>query len=167
VTRFERAKAPLKVRMVRDWPGGDLKPAMSLNAQIWIVDDDAGTLSSFADLLESVGYAVRTFDKTAAFVAALSDGECDCAVLDIRIGAENGLYLQRRLADEGVSLPVIFVTGHGDVSMSVQAMKAGAVDFLQKPVREQDLLDAIDEALARGRARQQDSEMARELRERH
>ena len=127
----------------------DISPSSS-RATVFVVDDDASVRASVQDLLESVGLHVYGFATTADFVLHLQTqppvGPA-CLVLDIRMPGQSGLDFQKSMAQLGVHLPVIFVTGHGDVPMSVQAMKHGALEFLMKPFREQDLLDAIQKAI--------------------
>ncbi|PJI41855.1 response regulator transcription factor [Ferrovibrio sp.] len=113
-----------------------------------IVDDDAAIREALSDLLQSAGFSSACFASTAAlFKADVLEGP-GCLVLDVRMPGASGLDLQRRMVQSGDVKPIIFLTGHGDIPMSVQAMKAGAVDFLTKPVRDQDLLDAITSAIA-------------------
>lgn len=123
------------------------------DATVYVVDDDEAVRDSIQLLLQSVDYAVRTFDSPLAFLQVAATIESGCLVLDVRMPAMSGLELQQRLKQNGVPIPVIFITGHGDVPMAVQAMQAGAFDFLQKPFRDQDLLDRIGEALAFDRNR--------------
>ncbi|MFZ7112467.1 MAG: response regulator transcription factor [Desulfatiglandales bacterium] len=118
---------------------------------IFIVDDDPSVRKSTQMLLESVGFDVRTFASAQDFLNAKSYDELGCLILDVRMPGISGLDLQEKLVSKKVPLPVIFITGHGTVPMSVRAMKSGAVDFLQKPFEEQDLLDAINKALIRQR----------------
>jgi len=120
----------------------------------------------FSSLLKSVGLRSEAFGTTQSFYAA-SAGRAKLLVLDVRLPGVNGLDFQRQLVDAGFQIPIIFITGHGDIPMTVRAMKSGAVEFLTKPFRDQDLLDAIHQALDRGRAiHQQQSELA-ELRSCH
>lgn len=117
-------------------------------ALVAIVDDDASVREALSELVESAGFSSACFASTGDLLgSAVLDGP-GCLVLDVRMPGASGLDLQRRLAQKGSVKPIIFLTGHGDIPMSVQAMKAGAVDFLTKPVRDQDLLDAIAAALA-------------------
>ena len=117
-----------------------------------VVDDDPSIRTALNDLFQSVGLQVRVFESAREFLAnQRPDGPC-CLVLDVRLPGKSGLDFQRELNDENVHLPIIFLTGHGDIPMSVRAMKAGAVEFLTKPFREQDLLDAVQVALDRDRA---------------
>jgi FixJ family two-component response regulator len=130
-------------------------------ALIFVVDDDASLRASLQDLLGSVGLRVAAFASAQEFLRSPRPEVPSCLVLDVRLPGLSGLALQQRLAAGDLTLPIIFITGHGDIPMSVQAMKAGAVEFLPKPFREQDLLDAIHQALARDRhARAQRAEMA-------
>jgi FixJ family two-component response regulator len=124
-----------------------------LNPTIYVVDDDPSVRDSTELLLKSVGFNVKSFDSAQAFLQANLQEELGCLVLDVRMPGMSGIDLQEKLVSAKTPLPVIFITGHGTVPMSVRAMKAGAVDFLQKPFEEQDLLDAINRAVARQRAR--------------
>lgn len=116
---------------------------------IHIVDDDQGMRESLDNLFRSVGYSTRTYGSAADLLASGRIGEAGCLVLDIRLPGVSGLDFQDQLRQRGATMPVILMTGHGDIPMSVRAMKAGAVDFLAKPFREQDMLDAVAAALAR------------------
>jgi FixJ family two-component response regulator len=120
---------------------------------VYVVDDDAGVRDSLSRLLRSVGMEVAACGSVADFARAPRPDVCSCLLLDVRLQGASGLDLQDQLNRDGVPLPVVFMTGFGDIPMSVRAMKAGAVDFLAKPFREQDLLDAVHQALARDRAR--------------
>lgn len=120
---------------------------------VHVVDDDAGVREALDDLLTSVGLQVRTHASAQAFMDAPREDAPGCLVLDVRMPGLSGLEFQRQMAGLGIHLPVIFITGHGDIAMSVGAMKQGAVDFLAKPFREQDLLDAIQQAIGRDRQR--------------
>jgi FixJ family two-component response regulator len=135
-------------------------------ATILIVDDDPDLRASIARLLRSVGLNVQLFATIADFLAFNPPDGPTCLVLDIRFPGQSGLELQRELAATGRDLPIIFITGHGDISMSVQAMKSGAIEFLTKPFREQDLLDAIQLGLSRDRARRENEMALATLRER-
>ena len=133
---------------------------------VYVVDDDFSVREAIKSLIRSVGLRVETFGTAQEFLHSARPDAPGCVVLDVRLPGLSGLDLQRELAAHGINLPVIFITGHGDIPMSVRAMKAGALEFLTKPFRDQDLLDAIQQALERDRsARQQRSETA-ELRER-
>jgi FixJ family two-component response regulator len=122
---------------------------ISTNATVFVVDDDAAMRDSLRDLIRSVGLRVELFDSAQDFLRSERPDIPGCLVLDVRMPGQSGLDLQRRLNDAGVAIPIIFITGHGDVAMGVQAMKAGALEFLTKPFRDQDLLDAIQHALDR------------------
>jgi FixJ family two-component response regulator len=128
---------------------------------VFVIDDDAGVRASIRGLLKSVGLRSETFGTAQEFLRSKRQDGPSCLVLDVRLPGVNGLDFQRQLADAGVQIPIIFVTGHGDIPMTVRAMKSGAVEFLTKPFRDQDLLDAIHQALDRDRAmHQQQSELA-------
>jgi FixJ family two-component response regulator len=130
-------------------------------ALVFVVDDDASLRASLQDLLESVGLRVAPCASAQDFLRHPPPEGPSCLVLDVRLPGLSGLELQQRLATGDLAMPIIFITGHGDIPMSVQAMKAGAVDFLPKPFRDQDLLDAVHQALARARhAHAQRAEMA-------
>ena len=123
------------------------------DAQVFVIDDDAGVRDALQTLLRSVGLRVSTYGSAAEFlVGRMPDGP-SCLVLDIRLPGVSGLDFQGELAKASIHLPVIFITGHGDIPMTVRAMKAGAVEFLAKPFRDQDLLDAVQTGLDRDRAR--------------
>jgi RNA polymerase sigma factor (sigma-70 family) len=129
---------------------------MDADALVFVIDDDASLRASLQDLLESVGLQVVACASAQEFLRRPRPEGPSCLVLDVRLPGLSGLELQRQLAQGDRDIPIIFITGHGDIPMSVQAMKAGAVEFLPKPFRDQDLLDAIHQALARDRqARQQ------------
>ena len=131
-----------------------------------VVDDDPSIRTALNDLFQSVGLQVRVFESAREFLAnQRPDGPC-CLVLDVRLPGKSGLDFQRELNDENVRLPIIFLTGHGDIPMSVRAMKAGAVEFLTKPFREQDLLDAVQVALDRDRATREDAKLLAALQRR-
>ncbi len=131
-----------------------------------VVDDDPSIRTALNDLFQSVGLQVRVFESAREFLAnRRPDGPC-CLVLDVRLPGKSGLDFQRELNDENVHLPIIFLTGHGDIPMSVRAMKAGAVEFLTKPFREQDLLDAVQVALDRDRATREDAKLLAALQRR-
>ena len=130
-------------------------------ATVFVIDDDAGVRASIQGLLKSVGLRSESFARPQEFLGSKRPGGPSCLVLDVRLPGINGLDFQRELADAGVRIPIIFITGHGDIPMTVKAMKSGAIEFLTKPFRDQDLLDAINQALDRDRAiRQQQNEIA-------
>src|SRR5258705_1205546 len=136
-------------------------------AMVFVIDDDAAVRESIQGLLKSVGLRSESFGTAQEFLTSERSDGPSCLVLDIRLPGINGLDFQRQLADAGVHIPIIFITGHGDIPMSVRAMKSGAVEFLTKPFRDQDLLDAIYQALDRDRVtRQHESELA-EVRKRY
>jgi FixJ family two-component response regulator len=121
---------------------------MSAEPTVYVVDDDAAMRRSVAFLADSVGWQVQTFERPEAFLAARPQPP-GCAVLDVRMPSMSGLELQAAMRARGIALPVIFITGHADVSLAVQAMKQGAAEFLEKPFRDQALLDAIGQAVRR------------------
>ncbi len=129
---------------------------MEAEALVFVVDDDAPMRESLQNLLRSVGLQVEAFASAQEFLRSTRPDVPGCLVLDVRLPGLSGLDLQQRLAEVDMAMPIIFITGHGDIPMTVQAMKAGAVEFLPKPFRDQDLLDAIQQALDRDRhAREQ------------
>src|ERR1700688_1568150 len=131
-----------------------------------VVDDDVGIREALESLLRSVGLQVKVLASVPEF---LHEGRPDgptCLVLDVRLPGRSGLDFQRELTAANIHLPIIFITGHGDIPMSVQAMKGGAIEFLTKPFRDQDLLDAIQVGLARDRARREEERSLAALRER-
>jgi FixJ family two-component response regulator len=134
---------------------------------VFIVDDDASVRRSIQDLLSSVALRSEAFATPQEFLASQRADCPGCLVLDVRLPGMSGLDFQRALAEAGVSLPIIFITGHGDVPMSVQAMKSGAVEFLMKPFRTQELLDAIQQALERDRKLRAGRREIAELRHRY
>lgn len=120
---------------------------------VFVIDDDPAIREALDSLLRSVGHDVRCFGSVAAFLDAAKPDTASCLVLDVRLPGKSGMDFQKELARSDTPPPVIMMTGHGDIAMSVQAMKAGAIDFLPKPFREQDLLDAITSALDKDRSR--------------
>jgi FixJ family two-component response regulator len=134
---------------------------------VFVVDDDDLVRASIQGMLKSVGLRSETFGTPQEFLGSKRPDGPSCLVLDVRLPGVNGLDFQHQLVDAGIRIPVIFITGHGDIPMTVKAMKSGAVEFLTKPFRDQDLLDAIHQALDRDRVlRQQQSEIG-ELRKRY
>jgi FixJ family two-component response regulator len=126
------------------------------DAMVFVVDDDAPMRESIKNLIRSVGLRVELFASAQEFLRSKRPDLPSCLVLDVRLPGLSGLDLQRRTGDAGIEIPIVFITGHGDIPMSVRAMKAGAVEFLTKPFRDQDLLDAIQQALEQdGKARDQ------------
>ena len=136
------------------------------NSTVFVIDDDPELRASVARLLRSVGQDAQLFASISDFLEADPPDGPTCLVLDVRLPGRSGLDFQRELAAANRELPIIFITGHGDIPMSVQAMKGGAIEFLTKPFRDQDLLDAIEVGLARDRARRQNERDLAALRER-
>jgi FixJ family two-component response regulator len=133
---------------------------------VFVVDDDLAMREALQDLLASVGMDARVYASTQDFMQAQRPDAPGCLVLDVRLPGASGLSFQEELPRAGVDLPVIFITGHGDIPMTVRAMKAGAVEFLSKPFRDQELLDAIDAAIERHRAQRLETALVAELRQR-
>jgi len=134
---------------------------------VFVIDDDALVRAAIQGMLKSVGLRSQTFATPQEFLRGKQADGPSCLVLDVRLPGVNGLDFQRDLADAGIRIPIIFITGYGDIPMTVKAMKSGAVEFLTKPFRDQDLLDAIHQALDRDRVtRQGESELA-DLRKRY
>ena len=134
---------------------------------VFVVDDDEAVRDSLGLLLRSVGHRTELFDSANAFLEAFDAGRRGCLVLDVRMPGMSGLDLQRELSRRGAQLPIVFITGHGDVPMAVRAMQDGAVDFLEKPFKEQDLLDRISGALAIGSRRRRESDEEAAIADRH
>jgi len=127
---------------------------------VFVVDDDPSLRRAIKRLVESVGSQVELFGSAQEFLQAKRPDAASCLVLDIRLPKISGLEFQRQLTDVGIHIPIIFITAHGDIPMTVRAMKAGAIEFLTKPFRDQDLLDAIQQALERDKTRRaQDAEV--------
>jgi RNA polymerase sigma factor (sigma-70 family) len=133
---------------------------------VFVVDDDPSVRSSLKFLISTVGLQVESFDSADAFLHRKPPDAPSCLVLDVRLPGLSGLDLQRELAARNIRIPIVFVTAHGDIPMSVRAMKAGAVEFLTKPFHDQDLLDAIRIALERDRARRQQEKEVTALQQR-
>ena len=131
---------------------------------VFVVDDDASLRGAVSNLIRSVGLRVEAFASTAEFFAAKRPDAASCLILDVRLPGVSGLDFQAELVRAKIQIPIIFITGHGDIPMSVKAMKAGAVEFLTKPFRDQDLLDAIQIALERSRASYASEKAISELR---
>jgi RNA polymerase sigma factor (sigma-70 family) len=136
------------------------------NSSVSVVDDDPEFRASVARLLQTVGLATRQFSSVSDFLKADPTDGPTCLVLDVRLPGQSGLDLQRELIAANRQVPIIFMTAHADVPMSVQAMKGGAIEFLTKPFRDQDLLDAVEVGLVRDRTRREREELLRSLRER-
>jgi two-component system, LuxR family, response regulator FixJ len=135
-------------------------------SMVFVIDDDEAVRSSLALLLKSMSLAVETFESANEFLQKLPPDPCGCLVLDIRMPGMSGIELQQQLKQRGYPLPIIFITGHGDVSMAVHAMREGAIDFIEKPFRDQELLDRIYQALEIDRARRRAADETVQIRER-
>jgi FixJ family two-component response regulator len=133
---------------------------------VFIIDDDAAVRETIEDLLRSVGLEVASFGSTQEFLQCKRPDVPSCIVLDVRLPGASGLEFQNALIQRGVHLPIIFISGHGNIPMSVRAMKSGAVEFLTKPLQEQSLLDAVQAGIQRDRARREEAAFVSELRER-
>ncbi|HEV7551144.1 MAG TPA: response regulator transcription factor [Candidatus Angelobacter sp.] len=134
---------------------------------VFVIDDDALVRAAIQGMLKSVSVPSETFGTTLEFLRRQRHDGPSCLVLDVRLPGVNGLDFQRELAEAGIRIPIIFITGHGDIPMTVKAMKSGAVEFLTKPFRDQDLLDAIYQALDRDRAARHHQNELAELRKRY
>ena len=134
---------------------------------VFVVDDDELVRTAIQSMLKSVGLHSETFGTPQEFLDSIRIDGPSCLILDVRLPGISGLDLQRALTDAGVQIPIIFITGHGDIPMSVKAMKSGAVEFLTKPFRNQDLLDAVHQALDRDRLAREQQNKLDELRERY
>ena len=135
------------------------------NSIVFVIDDDLSMRGAIMRLVGSVGLNVETFGSGQEFFEGDLPDVPSCLVLDVRLPGQSGLELQRKMVERGIHIPIIFITGHGDVQMSVQAMKAGAMEFLTKPFRDQDLLDAIELAIERDRAAREKRAEIADLRE--
>jgi FixJ family two-component response regulator len=133
---------------------------------VFVIDDDQDVRDALGNLFRSVGHEVKLFGSTAEFLQDSSSDAPGCLVLDVRLPGMSGLDFQNKLASANASIPIIFMTGHGDIPMSVRAMKAGAVDFLTKPFRDQDMLDAVTRAIEADRARRSALQATSGVRER-
>ena len=133
---------------------------------VLVVDDDASVREALSDLFQSVGLHVEVFASTQEFLKNRRSEGPGCLVLDVRLPGKSGLDFQQELNAANINLPIVFLTGHGDIPMTVRAMKAGAVEFLTKPFREQDLLDAVQSALERDRVNREDGKLLATLRQR-
>ena len=134
---------------------------------VFVIDDDAAVRASIQGLLKSVGLQSESFASAQEFLSESRKDGPSCLVLDVRLPGVSGLDFQHKLAEAGVQIPIIFITGYGDIPMSVKAMKSGAVEFLTKPFRDQDLLDAIQQALQRDRINRQEQRKASQLKGRY
>ena len=138
-----------------------------IDGVVFVVDDDRSMRESLKDLIQSVGLRVEAFASAQEFLRGERDDLPSCLVLDVRLKGLSGLDLQKRMAENNTEIPIIFMTGHGDIPMSVKAFKAGAVEFLTKPFRDQDLLDAVYDALERDRKARKARAKVEELRGRY
>ena len=138
-----------------------------IDGVVFVVDDDRSMRESLKDLIQSVGLRVEAFASAQEFLRGERDDLPSCLVLDVRLKGLSGLDLQKRMAENNTEIPIIFMTGHGDIPMSVKAFKAGAVEFLTKPFRDQDLLDAVYDALERDRKAREARAKVEELRGRY
>ncbi len=136
-------------------------------AVVFVVDDDASMREALSGLLRAAGWNVETFASAREFLARSRADQPSCLVLDVRLPGLSGLDLQQRMAEVNIAIPIVFITGHGDVPTSVKAMKAGAVEFLTKPFADNELLEAIEQALRRDRAARRRQAQSAELRRRH
>jgi FixJ family two-component response regulator len=140
---------------------------MDTQPVVFVVDDDLGVRDAIRKLIASVGLRVETFGSAGEFFSCSRPDVPACLVLDVRLPDVSGLEFQRALAEARVEIPIIFITGHGDIPMSVRAMKAGAVEFLTKPFRGQELLDAIQEAIAKDRVARAERAQMNQIRARY
>ena len=141
-------------------------PVPAAERTVFVVDDDAAVRETLSSLFRSVGLRVELFGSARDFAQSMKPDAPACLVLDIRLPGISGLDFQAELTAAGMQIPIIFMTGHGDIPMSVQAMKAGAVDFLAKPFRDQEMLDAVVRALERDQKRREGEKVVAELRNR-
>ncbi len=133
---------------------------------VYVVDDDASVRAALEDLLASVGLCARSFASPRDFLAQEPADAPGCLVLDVRMPGQSGMDFHRQMLELGIALPVVFITGHGDIAMGVEAMKNGAIEFLTKPFRDQSLLDAIQHGIQKDRARREQAAQATALRAR-
>jgi FixJ family two-component response regulator len=136
-------------------PSHAMPPALAHEPIVYVVDDDASLREALRSLLRSIGLLVELFDSVTDFMGHPRPDVPSCLLLDVRLRGTSGLDFQQQLANAGIHLPIVFMTGYGDIAMTVRAMKAGAVDFLTKPFREQDLIDAVSAAHQRDRLRRE------------
>jgi FixJ family two-component response regulator len=136
-------------------------------AVVFVIDDDPSMRGALEDLIGSVGLQVHAFPSPQEFLGSQRPDVPGCLVLDVRLPGMSGLNFQKELGKVGVTLPIVFITGHGDIPMSVRAMKAGAVEFLTKPFHDQEMLDAIHAAIEQDRKRRQAAQLVTELRQRY
>lgn len=162
--RCSPRQAPATLQRAR--ARGMVSRAAEAHPVVYVIDDDPSIREALAGLLRSVGLDVKLFGSTQEFLECRRPDAPGCLVLDVRLPGAGGLDLQSQLAASNIQLPIVFITGHGDIPMSVQAMKAGAIEFLTKPFRDQELLDAIHVGIARDRHRLHDGEAVKQLQER-
>jgi FixJ family two-component response regulator len=136
-----------------------------MNPTVFVIDDDEDMRNALGNLFRSVGHEVKLFGSTAEFLKDAPDDAPGCLVLDVRLPGMSGLDFQDKLSGTSIEIPIVFMTGHGDIPMSVRAMKAGAVDFLPKPFRDQDMLDAVTRAIEADRARRSSQQASSGVRE--
>jgi FixJ family two-component response regulator len=141
-----------------------MKKTLELEPIVFVVDDDSSMRAALANLFRSMNLRVEVFGSAAELLQTELPDIASCLVLDIRLPGVNGLDFQIRLAEADIHIPIVFITGHGDIPMSVQAMKAGAIDFLTKPFRDQDMLDAVTRAIERDRKRREGEKTVSDLR---
>ena len=122
-----------------------------VEATVFVIDDDPSVRNSLKRLIQSIGFQVKTFDSAQAFLEQGSGDKAGCLILDVRMPGMSGIELQKQLTNAGWRIPIIFITGHGNISMSVRAMKSGAIDFIEKPFEDQTLLDAVNRSLKKDR----------------
>lgn len=134
---------------------------------VWVVDDDVSLREALGSLIRSAGLRVETFASAQEFLARSQVDTPNCLVLDVQLPALSGLDLQKRMAEVNLEIPIVFITGHGNIPMSVRAMKAGAVEFLTKPLADRDLLEAIQQAISRDRVARQQKAKMRQLQDRY
>jgi FixJ family two-component response regulator len=154
--RFSRCIAKVALRMTKDT--SELQPV------VFIIDDDPSLRNALTNLCRSVGLGAETFGSAPEFLQSKLPDVPSCLVLDIRLPGPSGLDFQSTLVQENIHIPIIFMTGHGDIPMTVRALKAGAVDFLTKPFRDQDMLDAVSKAIEHDRKRRKDQKAMLDLR---
>ncbi|WP_434604806.1 response regulator transcription factor [Pseudomonas sp. Z4-7] len=148
-------------------PSHAMPPALAHEPVVYVVDDDASLREALRSLLRSIGLLVELFDSVTDFMGHPRPDAPSCLLLDVRLRGTSGLDFQQQLANAGIHLPIVFMTGYGDIAMTVRAMKAGAVDFLTKPFREQDLIDAVSAAHQRDRLRREAERGQRALQDRY
>ena len=145
-----------------------MKPASNTDrAIVVVIDDDRSIQEALRALLETVALRVMVFDSIKNFLNANAAQDANCIVLDVRLPGESGLELQAQLRTAGVNTPIVFITGHGDIQMSVRAMKGGAIEFLTKPFRDQELLDAVLSGIERNRAKRAEEDLIGQIRTRY